>query len=120
MRKLQGGPDYCRANSGVLGIDTELFQKQDIHLHFPAGSIPKDGPSAGITVATALVSLFTGKAVSSKVAMTGEITLKGRVLPVGGLKEKLLAAKRAGLRKIIVPKANSKDIDDIPVEIKRA
>jgi ATP-dependent Lon protease len=110
---------YCRANSEMLGIDTEQFQKQDIHLHFPAGSIPKDGPSAGITVATALVSLFTGQKVSSKVAMTGEITLKGRVLPVGGLKEKLLGAKRAGIRKVIVPAANKKEIGDIPDEIKR-
>ncbi|MBN2081227.1 endopeptidase La [bacterium] len=110
---------YCRANSEMLGIDPELIQKHDIHLHFPAGSIPKDGPSAGITVATALVSLLTGKKVTSKVAMTGEITLKGRVLPIGGLKEKLLGAKRAGLRKVIVPAANKKEIDDIPDDIKR-
>ncbi len=110
---------YCRSSAGMLNINHELFQQRDIHLHFPAGAIPKDGPSAGITIATAIISLFTGQKVSSKVAMTGEITLKGRVLPVGGLKEKLLGAKRAGIRKVIVPAANSKEIDDIPDDIKR-
>ena len=108
---------YCRANAQVLGIDLDLFLQRDIHLHFPAGAIPKDGPSAGITIATAIVSLFTDQKVSSKIAMTGEVTLKGRVLPVGGLKEKLLGAKRAGIRKVIVPKANNKEIDEIPDDI---
>jgi len=108
---------YCRANAEMLGIDLELFQQRDIHLHFPAGAIPKDGPSAGITIATAIVSLFTKRKVSAKVAMTGEVTLKGRVLPVGGLKEKLLGAKRAGIRKVIVPQANGKEIADIPDDI---
>jgi ATP-dependent Lon protease len=111
---------YCRANAGMLGIDVDLFNERDIHLHFPAGAIPKDGPSAGITIATAIISLFTNKKISSKVAMTGEITLKGRVLPVGGLKEKLLGAKRAGIRKVLVPKANQKEIDDIASEIKQS
>lgn len=111
---------YCRANAGMLGIDVDLFNERDIHLHFPAGAIPKDGPSAGITIATAIISLFTNKKISSKIAMTGEITLKGRVLPVGGLKEKLLGAKRAGIRKVLVPKANQKEIDDIASEIKQS
>ena len=110
---------YCRSHADVFGIDLELFQQRDIHLHFPAGAIPKDGPSAGITIATAIVSLFTNRKVSSKVAMTGEVTLKGRVLPVGGLKEKLLGAKRAGIRKVLVPEQNKKEIDDIPDDIMR-
>jgi ATP-dependent Lon protease len=103
----------------MLGINTDLFSERDVHLHFPAGSTPKDGPSAGISVATAIISLFTGRKVSSKVAMTGEITLKGRVLPVGGLKEKMLGAKRAGIRKLIVPAKNEKEVDDIPDEIRK-
>jgi ATP-dependent Lon protease len=110
---------YCRACAERLGIDKELFSTRDVHLHFPAGAIPKDGPSAGITIATAIISLFTGQKVSSKVAMTGEITLKGRVLAVGGLKEKMLGAKRAGIRRIIVPESNQKDVADIPDDIKR-
>ena len=109
---------YCRANSQMLHIDDALFRERDVHLHFPAGAIPKDGPSAGITIAVAIISLFTGKKVSSHVAMTGEITLKGRVLAIGGLKEKMLGAKRSGIRKMIVPGANRKDVDDIPREIK--
>jgi ATP-dependent Lon protease len=110
---------YCRANADQLGIDTELFGKRDVHLHFPAGAIPKDGPSAGITIAVAIISLFTGRKVSSKVAMTGEISLMGRVLAIGGLKEKMLGAKRAGIRSIIVPRANEKDMADIPEEISK-
>jgi ATP-dependent Lon protease len=108
---------YCRSNAERLGIDQELFGTRDIHLHFPAGAIPKDGPSAGITVATAIISLFTNRKVSSKIAMTGEITLKGRVLAIGGLKEKILGAKRAGVRRVLVPEPNKKDIADIPQEI---
>jgi ATP-dependent Lon protease len=108
---------YCRANADKLGIEDDLFAKRDVHLHFPAGAIPKDGPSAGITIAVAIISLFTGRKVSSKVAMTGEISLMGRVLAIGGLKEKMLGAKRAGIRSIIVPRANEKDMADIPEEI---
>jgi ATP-dependent Lon protease len=110
---------YCRAHAEELGIDTELFGTRDIHLHFPAGAIQKDGPSAGITIAVAIISLFANRKISAKVAMTGEITLKGRVLAIGGLKEKMLGAKRAGIRKIIIPALNRKDLDDIPDEIKR-
>jgi ATP-dependent Lon protease len=109
---------YCRAHADLLGIDNELFSTRDVHLHFPAGAIPKDGPSAGIVIASAIISLFTNRKVSGKLAMTGEITLRGRVLPIGGLKEKLLGAKRAGIRRVIVPKANEKDVADIPDEIK--
>ncbi len=110
---------YCRSNSAALGIDNALFSERDVHLHFPAGAIPKDGPSAGITIATAIISLFTQRKVKSSIAMTGEITLKGRALPVGGLKEKMLGAKRAGVRRILVPKDNAKDIADIPEEIRQ-
>jgi ATP-dependent Lon protease len=109
---------YCRAHADELGIDTELFGTRDIHLHFPAGAIQKDGPSAGITIAVAIISLFANRKISAKVAMTGEITLKGRVLAIGGLKEKMLGAKRAGIHKIIIPALNRKDLDDIPDEIK--
>jgi len=90
-----------------------IFDQYDVHIHFPAGGIPKDGPSAGITILTALASLMTQRKVKSKLAMTGEITLRGKVLPVGGIKEKILAAKRAGIKQIIMCKANKKDIDDI-------
>ncbi|MCC7479221.1 endopeptidase La [bacterium] len=109
---------YCRSNAGILGIKPELFSTRDVHLHFPAGAIPKDGPSAGITIAVALISLFTEEKVNAKVAMTGEISLKGRVLAIGGLKEKMLGAKRSGIHKILVPLSNRKDLADIPEEIK--
>jgi ATP-dependent Lon protease len=102
---------YCRSHADMLGIPNEKFKEMDIHLHFPAGAIPKDGPSAGITIAVAIISLFTAKKVNSKVAMTGEISLQGRVLPVGGLKEKILGAKRAGVKHVILPQANEKDIE---------
>jgi ATP-dependent Lon protease len=110
---------YCRSHADMLGIPHDKFKEMDIHLHFPAGAIPKDGPSAGITIAVAIISLFTGKKVNSKIAMTGEISLKGRVLPVGGLKEKFLGAKRVGVRKVIVPQANKKDVDEIDDEIRQ-
>jgi ATP-dependent Lon protease len=109
---------FCRANAAELGIDPDLFNTRDVHLHFPAGAIPKDGPSAGITIAVALISLFTGEKVNAKVAMTGEISLKGRVLAIGGLKEKLLGAKRSGVHIVLVPKQNEKDIADIADEIR--
>jgi ATP-dependent Lon protease len=110
---------YVRANAEELGVPTSIFQKSDIHLHVPAGAIPKDGPSAGVTIATALVSLLTGRCVSEDVGMTGEITLRGQVLPVGGIKEKVLAAHRAGLSTVILPKRNEKDLEDVPEEVRR-
>lgn len=109
---------YVRANAKELRIPPDIFRKSDIHLHVPAGAIPKDGPSAGVTIATALVSLLTGRCVSEDVGMTGEITLRGQVLPVGGIKEKVLAAHRAGLSTVILPKRNEKDLEDVPEEIR--
>jgi ATP-dependent Lon protease len=110
---------YVRAKSDELGIPPQIFQKSDIHLHVPAGAIPKDGPSAGVTIATALVSLLSGRCVREDVGMTGEITLRGQVLPVGGIKEKVLAAHRAGLKTVILPLRNEKDLDDVPEEVRK-
>ena len=97
-----------------MEITKDFFKNEDIHLHIPAGAIPKDGPSAGITMATALYSLLTGRVARSKIAMTGELSLVGKVLPVGGIKEKLLAARRAGISTVILPKLNKKDMDEVP------
>jgi ATP-dependent Lon protease len=102
-----------------MAADEHFLEKNDIHLHFPAGAIPKDGPSAGVTICTALVSLLTGKRVRSDVAMTGEITLRGLVLPVGGIKEKVLAAHRAGIKRVIMPARNEKDLQDIPANVRK-
>jgi ATP-dependent Lon protease len=103
-----------------IGLPKDFFDKSDIHLHIPAGAQPKDGPSAGVTMATSLVSLISGRAVKKGVSMTGEITLRGQVMPVGGIKEKMLAAHRAGLKTIILPKRNAMDIEDVPEEIRKA
>ena len=111
---------FVKANSEVLGLDPKLFEENDFHVHVPEGAIPKDGPSAGITIATAIVSAATQKFVKKEVGMTGEITLRGYVLPIGGLKEKSIAAHRSGLKTILIPKENEKDIDDIPDEVKDA
>ncbi len=111
---------YVRANAGELGVKDDWFAKHDIHLHVPAGATPKDGPSAGVTMATALASLVSGRPVRADVGMTGEITLRGQVLPIGGLKEKVLAAHRAGLKTVILPKRNEKDLDDVPEEVRQA
>ncbi len=108
---------YIRAHAGKYGIDEERFENTDIHVHVPEGATPKDGPSAGITMATAILSAFTEKAVKKSVAMTGEITLRGKVLPIGGLKEKALAAYRQGIKDVIIPSANKKDVQEIPKEI---
>ena len=110
---------YARASLSFLGVSENVFENKDIHIHVPAGAIPKDGPSAGIAMATSLISVLVNKAVNKDVAMTGEITLRGRVLPVGGLKEKALGAIRGGIRTIIIPEKNRKDLSEIPVHIKR-
>ncbi len=115
----QAALSYIRSRSESLGISEDVFSKTDIHVHVPAGATPKDGPSAGITMATALASVLTGRPVSRSIAMTGEVTLRGRVLPIGGLKEKTLAAKRMGIKKIIIPARNKKDLEDIPKYIKQ-
>ena len=115
----RAGITYIRSIVSRYGIEKEYFEKHDIHIHIPEGAVPKDGPSAGITMATAMLSAIIEKPVKASVAMTGEITLRGRVLPIGGLKEKILAAKNAGIKTVLVPKKNEKDIEEISAEIKR-
>ena len=110
--------DYIKANAKKYNIDPKFFEEHDIHIHCPEGAVPKDGPSAGVTITTAIISALTKKAVKSDIAMTGEITLRGNVLPIGGLKEKSLAAHRSGIKKIFIPKGNIKDLDDVPKEVK--
>ncbi len=110
---------YVRAQAEKLGLDSQFFEKSDVHLHVPSGAQPKDGPSAGVAIATALVSLVSGRPVHSEVGMTGEITLRGQVLPVGGIKEKVLAAHRSGLKTVILPNYNQADLDDIPEEVRK-
>ncbi len=111
------GLSYIRSIASKYKISQEFFKKNDIHIHIPEGAVPKDGPSAGITMATAMLSAITKKKVDCKLAMTGEITLRGKVLPIGGLKEKLLAAKTAGIKKVLVPDENRKDVEEISTEI---
>ena len=119
QESAQAALSYIRANSDALGLPSTHYQNHDIHIHVPAGSVPKDGPSAGITMATALASLFSQQPVKPDVGMTGEITLRGQVLPVGGIKEKVLAAHRAGLTTVVLPRRNEKDLDDVPNETRK-
>jgi ATP-dependent Lon protease len=104
---------YLKSNADVFGIDNRAFQQYDLHVHVPAGAVPKDGPSAGITMLTSLASIFTQRKVKDKLAMTGEITLRGKVLPVGGIKEKILAARRSGIKELVLSNKNKRDIDEI-------
>jgi ATP-dependent Lon protease len=114
----QAALSYVRSNAAQLGIDPHVFQGQMVHLHVPAGAIPKDGPSAGVTMVTALASLSANRCVRSHLAMTGEITLRGKVLPVGGIKENVLGAHRAGIRTVILPRENERDLEDVPAELR--
>ena len=111
---------YARSHAIALGIDGDWTKKHDAHIHVPSGAVPKDGPSAGVAIAVALVSAMTVRPVKKEIAMTGEISLRGRVLAVGGVKEKVLAAHRAGLTRIILPEENERDLDDIPKEVRDA
>jgi ATP-dependent Lon protease len=115
----QAALSLIKSHAGEFQVNEEVFGRTDIHIHVPAGAVPKDGPSAGVAMATALASLLTGRPVRSDVAMTGEITLRGLVLPIGGMKEKVLAAKRAGIRAVILPRGNRKDLVDVPVEARK-
>jgi ATP-dependent Lon protease len=119
QESVQAALSYTRAHAKEYGIKSNSFESFDIHLHIPEGAVPKDGPSAGITMATALISAFSEYKIRHDVAMTGEITLRGKVLPIGGLKEKLIAAHRAGVKTVIIPAQNKKDLVDIPKRIRR-
>jgi ATP-dependent Lon protease len=119
QESVQAAHSYVRSRAENFGIKPTLFETKDIHVHVPEGATPKDGPSAGVAMATTIVSVLTGNPVRKDVAMTGEITLRGTVLPIGGLKEKLLAALRGGIKTVLIPKDNEKDLADIPDNVKR-
>jgi ATP-dependent Lon protease len=119
QESAQAALTYLRSQSEALGIEDDVFEKVDIHVHLPEGAVPKDGPSAGITMATALASAFTDRPVRRDIAMTGEITLRGRVLAIGGLREKALAARRAGILTVIVPRKNENNLEDIPEPMRK-
>ncbi len=114
----QAALSLVKSQASRLGIDAGMFDKSDVHIHVPAGAIPKDGPSAGVAMFTSLVSLFTNRTVAHNLAMTGEISLRGLVLPVGGIKEKTVAAHRAGIRKVLLPARNRKDLEDVPKSVR--
>jgi ATP-dependent Lon protease len=119
QESVQAANAYVRSRAHVFGIKSNIFEKRDIHIHVPEGATPKDGPSAGVGMVTSIVSALTGIAVRKEVAMTGEISLRGRVMPIGGLKEKLLAALRGGLKTVLIPKENERDLPEIPDNVKK-
>ena len=114
----QAAMSYLRSHAKALALDASRFGKTDLHIHVPAGAVPKDGPSAGVAIAAALISLFRDKPIQPNLAMTGEVTLTGRVLPVGGVREKILAARRAGIKIVLIPRHNEKDLVELPAEVK--
>jgi ATP-dependent Lon protease len=118
QESIQAALSFVKANAATFGLSRAFFEKKDIHIHVPEGATPKDGPSAGIAICTSIVSLLTGIPVRRDIAMTGEITLRGRVLPIGGLKEKLLAALRGGVKTVLIPMENAKDLADVPDVVK--
>jgi ATP-dependent Lon protease len=120
QESAQAALSWVRAHTETLGLPEDWFATHDVHVHVPAGAVPKDGPSAGVTMATAIASLVLGEPVSDEVGMTGEITLTGQVLPIGGLREKSLAAQRAGLKRVIFPRENEPDLDELPPETRQA
>jgi len=115
----QAALSYVRSNASVFNLPEDFFENHDIHIHVPAGAIPKDGPSAGATIAMALISLLTGRPARRDVAVSGELSLSGRILPVGGIREKILAARRAGVREVVLPVKNMVDIDDMSEKMKK-
>jgi ATP-dependent Lon protease len=120
QESAQAAHSWVRAHAEQLGLPADWFAEHDVHVHVPAGAVPKDGPSAGITMATAIVSLISDRPVSEHVGMTGEITLTGQVLPIGGVREKVLAAQRAGLRTVVLPSENEPDLEELPDETREA
>lgn len=119
QESAQAALSYTRSQAKVLGVPDDLFENVDVHIHVPEGSVPKDGPSAGVTLATALISAFTGRPIRRDVGMTGEITLRGRVLAVGGIREKALAARRAGVNTFVMPTKNENDLHEIPKKLRQ-
>jgi ATP-dependent Lon protease len=120
QESAQAALSWVRSHAQRLGVDADWFAQHDVHIHVPAGAVPKDGPSAGITIATAIASLVRAEPVSDEIGMTGEITLTGQVLPIGGVREKTLAAQRAGLKRVVLPRENEPDLEELPAETKRA
>ena len=116
----QAALSYVKTNAEKFGINPDLFKIPDLHIHVPEGAIPKDGPSAGVTIATSIISAYSGNKVDHSVGMTGEITLRGRVLPIGGLREKSIAAHRSGLKTILIPFDNQKDLEEVPLSVKNS